>query len=346
MNFNRASRALFLAGLIGTSATLAQAAGTSPGTVIGNSIDLSYSSGGNRIERNNAASIDFVVDRKVDFILESQVAGKELSVEQGSNEEFLVFYLQNEGNDTSGYDVDVATTPSGLTLVRNTDATLDPGEYDVFIGTDPAPNHVNDASYDPTGVISVGDLAADAARYVKIRANIPDTAQDGTSDLFTVTATALDPGTITPTKANTGNGLNQVDTVLADPGADGIEQDSSSYAVQAPVLSGQKTAAVISENLDGTFSCATGLPQSGSLSAVPGSCVEYTITVTNATGASVAASNLNVQDILPAQVTYITHDVGNFATVVYDVNTRTVSADLPSLASGSSASFTIRVEIN
>mgnify|MGYP001627754201 CR=1 FL=1 len=346
MKFTPSLRAALLATGLTAIGGVANAAGTAPGTVIGNSIDLSYSSGGNTIERQNAASIDFVVDRKVDFILESQVADKVAPVEQGSDSEYLVFYLENEGNDTSGYDIDVATTPSGLTLTLNDDATLEPGEYEVFIGTDPAPGHAGDTAYDPTGMVNIGDLAADAARYVKIQANIPDNAEDGTSDLFTVTATALDPNSTTPTQADTGKGLDEVDTVLADAGADGKEADSSSYVVQAPVLTGQKTARVISENLDGTFNCATGLPQSGELAAVPGACVEYTITVTNATGASVAASDLHVDDVLPSAVSYVDHDEGDFTTVAYDSSTQTVSADLASLASGASASFTIRVEID
>jgi len=334
---------------------VAHAAGTAPGVNISNSIDLSYDSGGDRVERSNAASVDFVVDRKVDFVLEAQTAGETLAVEQGAEDQFLVFYLENEGNDLSGYLLELTSSGSlNMQPSQNlTDPTvaLAPGEYQVIIGTDPAQGHAGDTVYDSANPGNIGDLAADASRYIKIRANIPDNAPDGSSAQFALTATAVNAGN--PANApvvtveQTGQGLDQVDTILADPaeGGKGAEASSSTYQVQAPQLSGQKTVEVISQNLNGSFNCATGNSQGTDLAAVPGACLEYQISVTNATGASVPASNLSVSDVLPDGLVYVEAQAGDFDAVSYDAATKTVTADLASLPQNQTAQFTIRVTI-
>jgi hypothetical protein len=72
--------------------------------------------------------------------------------------------------------------------------------------------------------------------------------------------------------------------------------------------------------------------------------------VTNATGASVSATNLKVEDILPAEVSYVTAAKGDFDSVSLVAGAGTdpdkVTASLASLAEGATASFTIRVTID
>lgn len=340
--------ALLTSALVGLSGA-AMAAGTAPGVLINNSIDLSYISGGNTITIEGAASVEFTVDRKVDFVFQSQVAGRVLSVEQGAEDEFLVFYLENEGNDVSGYDLDIVQTGS-LVLARDTTGNEPAGTYTVYVGTTAVLHDAADVIYDDSIDRNLGDLVADDFRYVKIVANVPDSAADGAQSAFAITATALDAGNdaTSPvvTTELTGQGKDAVDTIFADADADGQEMDNSTFVVQAPQLTGTKTVAVISENLAGGFNCATGTSQGSDLAAVPGACVEYTIEVTNATGAGAPANNLTVSDALPANVTYVASDKGDFDIITYDSGTNTITATLAALAESATAGLTIRATID
>jgi len=90
-----------------------------------------------------------------------------------------------------------------------------------------------------------------------------------------------------------------VDTVLADGAGDedvanaGDFSDTDTYVVGAPELTVNKASSVISDPVNGTTN-----PK-----AIPGATIEYCITVANGAGAA-TATNVNVNDVLPADVTY------------------------------------------
>jgi len=349
----RTLRAALLSSAIVGIAAGAQAAGTAPGVSVPNTIDLSYSSGGSTITQNDAAAVTFVVDRKVDFILEGQDAGATVQVRQGQDTQVLLFRLENEGNDTSGYDINVASAGSiGLTLETSAGNVGNEGTFSVVLSTNPntdAASIASDTLYNPGGTTTIGDVAADGIRYVKIVAHIPAAANDGDSDTFTVTATALDAGgsTITAQTAPGAATIGGVDTFFGDTGEDGVEISAESYVVTAPILSATKVSSLISEDLDGTFDCATGAPQASATAFVPGACIEYVITVTNGSGATGDATSLVVSDPLPAEVTYVTTTATpGFDSVVFDVPSSTVTGTVAALAPGASASFTIRATID
>ncbi|MCE0505864.1 DUF11 domain-containing protein [Roseivivax sp. GX 12232] len=341
---HRALRRSLLCALSSTAlAGAAQAAGTAPGTSVSSSVSISYSSGGTTITQEDAASVAFVVDRKVDFSFQGQAAGDAVLAAQGAEGQTMVFRLENEGNDASGYDIDIATSGE-IGLDFDAAGGGAPGSYSVYVGDSPevAPE---DALYDIAGTANLGDLAADAVRFVKVVAHIPGSAADGATDAFDVTATALDPGTDTVTTEIRGQGLQGIDTILTDPGEDGLELQSERYVVQAPQLSALKEAAVISENLDGGFDCGSDPADPAAEAAVPGACVEYTISVTNAAEASSDAVNVTITDALPEGITY----AGTAATTGFDrVNEAggTVTAELAALAPGATASFRIRAVVD
>jgi len=344
MIMKKALRAALLSTALVGIGSAAMAAGTQPGVNITNSIDVTYTSGTTTINRTGESPVSFVVDRMVDFILEGQDASATVTVSQGSAQEQLTFRLLNEGNDTSGYDIDVAASGTiGLTYDSgNTGAA---GTYSIYVGPNPgAYDSGTDTPYDPTGTASLGDLAADAELYVKVLASIPGSAVDGQTDTFTVTATALDAGTSTVTVEAAAPDISVVDTFFADTDADGVEQDSEAYLVSAPIMSATKTSRVISENLAGTFDCAAGAIVSGDEAFVPGACVEYTLTVTNG-NATAPATSITVTDALPAEVSF----VNVFSNTGFDTVTEsggTITATLGSLAANSSAETVIRVTID
>ena len=176
-------------------------------------------------------------------------------------------------------------------------------------------------------------------------AYIPSSSSDGQSDDFTVTATALDPGTNTVTAETQTPTIGALDTFLADADADGVEFDAEDYTVSAPVLSATKYSTLISENLDGTFNCATGTLDAAAGAFVPGACVEYTISVENDDQATSDATTLVVTDSLPEDVTFVTvYSYSGFASVTE--SNGTVTASMPSLAKGATAEAKIRVTID
>ncbi len=302
MIMKKVLRAALLSTAIVGAGSGAMAAGTSPGVDISNSIDVSYTSNGTTISRPNESSVTFKVDRKVDFVLEGQDAGSKVTVAQDADVQQLTFRLANEGNDTSGFDINVASSGNiGLTNGAGSGAE---GTYSVYISPNSGPyNAGTDTLYDPAGTVSLGDIAADGVIFVKVVANIPVTAADSDADTFTLTATALDAGTSSPTQESTAPDIAVVDTFFADTDADGIEIDAEDYLVSAPIMSASKVSAVISDNLSGTFDCANGAAD-GTEARVPGGCIEYTIQVSNG-NATAPAVNLSVSDVLPSDVTFV-----------------------------------------
>jgi uncharacterized repeat protein (TIGR01451 family) len=113
-------------------------------------------------------------------------------------------------------------------------------------------------------------------------------------------------------------------------------------------LTATKTAVVLDEGLGTLFTCETGIgtatPATTPRAPIPGSCVEYTITVANNANASAAATDITITDVLQADTTFEGASVGDFDSVTETSNT--VTATLATLPAGESASFTIRVTVN
>lgn len=341
MRFNMKTIGLGAALLLGTSPA-AFAAGTEAGSLVSNSIDVTYQSGGQTVTNNDADTADFVVDYKVDLAIEGQDGGKTVTAAQGLNDATLDFLLTNEGNKASGYNVDVTST-GGIGLTYDPAGGGNPGEYSVYLSSDGVFDG-GDTVIDTNGVLNATDLAPDADTHVLVVANVPNSAADGQTDTFDVTATALDETTNTPTTETSVLDLSTEDVVFADPGEDGIETDAEDLVITAPQLTFSKTANVISENRQGGFDCATGAAVSGAEAAIPGACVEYTISITNDASATSPASTLQVTDAIPADVTYVTDDDGGFDAV--SESGGTVTGDLATLAAGNTAEFTIRVTVD
>lgn len=332
--------ALSALAIVTLSTTLASAQ-AAPGTTITNTIDLSYSSGGTTISAPAAASVSFTVDRQIDLIVEGLNAGAVVFAEQGANDPVLSFSVQNLGNDDQGFDISIATSGT-LALTYATTAGAE-GTYWTVISDDATPGAGTEVLYDVSGTLNAGDLPAGGTYYLHVYANIANTATSGQSLSVDVTATALDAGTSTVTVELRDQGLDAIDTIFTDPGLDGFEEATEALTINAPELTASKTVTVISENLDGTFNCATGTQVAGAEAPIPGACLEYTISVTNGSGATLAARNLQIVDEMPIDVTYEAHAVGSFTTVTNAG--RIVTGDLTNLAPGATATFTIRATV-
>ena len=338
--------------LLTSAAPAAFAAGTEAGTSVSNSIDVSYSSGGETILIEDADTATFVVDRRVDLSLEGQDGGKTVTAAAGANDQVLSFLLTNEGNDASGYDVDIVRTGDlGLTY-DPTGAGTD-GTFYTVLSADNSFD-AGDTVVDLTGDNNTLDLAADGQSYILVVANVAASTADGLEDEFTVTATALNAGTNTVSQQTPDASMTLAaeDTVFADTDNDGVESDLETLVVTAPQLTYSKTVAIVDENLDGALSaaaCGTAAIDATATAAVPGACLEYTISISNGGSATSPASTIVISDTIPGEETFAGTATGDFDDVTYDAGTGpkgTVTGTLSTLAAGDSASFTLRVLVD
>lgn len=333
--------------LSATSASAQSMAGsqTPAGTSITNSVDLVYNSGGKSIEMLDAASTTFVVDRKVDAVLDGLNSGGVVVSIPGEDGAVLSFSLQNTSNDASGYDFDIA--PSGsdgaMTLSKTVSAT--PGEFWVMISDNPNPGEGVETIYDPEGVINARDLPADGTIHVHVYANVPLAAKSRQQYAFALTATALKPGTTEAWQAEGDGDLATVDTVIVGDTPTLVRGDSQMIDVYAPVVSAVKTVKVLNNGLT-PFDCENGaVPVANDIEALPGACVEYTVTVINAPTGSAPATGIVMTDELPEDLDFVAVKNGDFLSVTTPGSDRVVTANLPILDVGTSAAFAIRARI-
>lgn len=111
--------------------------------------------------------------------------------------------------------------------------------------------------------------------------------------------------------------------------------------VPEPVITASKSVAVIAEPRH-RVDCATSSPIASAQAAIPGSCLEYTITVASSPNGSAAATDVSIVDRLPPEVLFqsVFQNLG-FSSVSSAGGVLT--ATIGSLAAGSSASIKIRV---
>ena len=342
---------------------------TEAGTVVSNTITLSYDgadngSGPARIDLPTASRPieTFKVARKIDLTLVADQSGQQLSVNPAQTAATIAFTLRNlgnpnEGGAAQGFNITVAATGTigdgSTALAYSATATTDLGKYYVTVG-----GTVTDVNTVATDV----SLGSNGTSTIQIIANIPSGATDGLADVFTVTAVAVDSGTAV-SESRTAD-LDDLDVVFADAAStsnmtgtsttldlavNGQAKAETRMLVSAPKLSATKTAVVLDEGLRGeglpasTFDCAAGGAEPSSpLAPIPGACVEYTITVTNASDATAAATNITITDALPSQTTYAGNTPNSFTLTQSD---GTVTATLDTLDVNTSASFKVRVTV-
>lgn len=359
--------------LLGLALTLGAAgmaaAQTAPDTLVTNTVDLTYQSGASTpvVTLNNAASVTFRVDRKIDLAVTAQAVSGQQTAAPGQQTVVLPFRVENLGNDTQGFDIDVTNAGGTLNLTYSATATTALGQYYVVISTDATLDGA-DTAYDTASPANAGNLAPSGSYFVLIVANVPLSATDGLQDTFEVTATATDAGGATAVTEDRTQGLNGVNTVFADAATNssrtgsqidaavtGADKDETRLLVAAPQITATKTVGVLSENLPSApFDCANGTATAATnLAAIPGACLEYTISVTNAAGASTAATNIEVTDVLPGTVTFVAVDnitytgtAGTTDAEPTESPAGTVTATIGTLPVGTTASFRIRVTVN
>lgn len=303
---------LFSVALTMSTPTAVLAAGTAAGTHVDNRATISYDVGGSSLSiessptgnstvgAGNGADTGFNVDRMVDLTV-ARGADSYKSATAGFTS-VLTFTVTNTGNDTfdfnlSASDLSGVNDPYGGT--DNLDGITVSGIYVESDGPGDSAGYVSgDHSYDAATdtVESINNLPQDYTVNVYVVCNIPAAAANGNIAVMLMQAAALasDGSALTQT---TGADTSGIDTVFADDAASAAgatdtarnarDQETDAFQVQAPSLTVSKTSAVTWDPVN-----LYSNPK-----AVPGAYIEYTITVSNATGAAEAANVMVVDDL-------------------------------------------------
>ena len=324
--------------LIAISSTQAQAAGVTAGASIQNTVTVDYKVG--TVQQTAVSASDtFVVDRKINVTI-SEVGNATTSVSPGQIEAVTTFDVTNLSNGTIDLALTLAQQTGGAGAHSNTD-TIDVSNVKIYLD-DGGTAGIYDGTN--TEVTYLDEVTADETVRVLVVATIPlqtggplRNVTSGDVAAITLTADAHESGTANSLGAelfsSTGANTSSVETVLADAAGatdaqyDGAFSAKDDYTVLAAALSVVKISSVFSDPVNGTSN-----PK-----LIPGAVVEYCIAVSNSAGAT--ASDVNITDVLPVEVTYLSA-FGVLLNGTYDDNGTTVdTTDDSCTAGGDSGSY-------
>ena len=304
---------------------------TAAGTTVSNTFTLDYevSDTAQPTITNSASPTQFRVDRRIDLTLTS--TNSALLTAPGATS-VLTFELVNDGNDNAAFSFSIADLDSGSGTFDATSQTIsylidadNEGDIDdgAFTTIDQTAIDAGAGSANVTADVEKGQIV-----FLRVSGVIPTDAEDNDTDQITLIAevrdpvsyaieTSTTPGAATSASTGVNNLLGLAQNVLADGtgtdiGVNTVEGDRDGlfgangvFDVESPDLSATKSVLVIAEpDLSGPIANCDTASAVAEAKAVPGACVEYTITVEN-TGDSIAASNLTISDRLPAEVTFV-----------------------------------------
>ncbi len=300
--------AMIVALLVGQQA---MAVGTRAGTSIENTASVDYSVGG--IDQEDIASnqVTFVVDRRVDFLLEPIVPGTLEDVTPGENEAWVDFRLTNTSNSDLDFNLLLAQLTDGTAVGPGTDnADMAAVEYAVSADLESLTNP------DPVqgGDQYVDELPPDESIRIRVWGDAALTMVNAEVAGVELTATAAEPGTSGTEGGALAYGVANndatIENVAANNAGGGVEVASDGFVVVSAGLSVAKAYAVIDDGFGGT------LP-------IPGAEVEYTITIVNSS-TTTPADSVVITDTLDGDLVFLADALAGGADM-----TLTVNAGLP-----------------
>jgi hypothetical protein len=287
----------------------ASAALTPAGTVITNQATLDYKVGGYSQNAVPSTATTFNVDRKVNFTV-NYVPGKFVDVFPGAQNQVLTYTVTNLGNDVQDFDLAV-TQMNGGSVLLGTD-NIDATNMRVFRDNGATPGVYDTGDTDITAGHLLDEVAADQTVTVFVVGNFDVPQVNANIAGVSVTAVALHGhtpgagaaiagGAVTDTNGAVGG--NAIYTVFADV-ADTLpnrELVLGAYRIAAPVLNVTKGHLVIWDPVN-----FNNTPRS-----IPGSFVQYAITISNDVKAIASANLTTIQDVLSGNTTLDPNFIGN-----------------------------------
>ncbi len=277
--------AMIVALLVGQQA---MAVGTRAGTSVVNTATVDYRVGTVDQTPIDSNTVEFVVDRRVDFDLTPQ-GGALVNVTPGETDAFFDFLLTNDSNSELDFTIDVTEMVGGLVRGATDNTNMLLVDYAV------SANSVANGDTDPVrnGPQFVDELDADDAIRIRVFGDAAFTMLDGQVAGVQVDATAGEPGTsgvegaALVEAANTDLGI---ENVFAEDGAggDGVQTDFDGWTAVSADLTVNKSYTVIAGDL------GSGLP-------IPGATVEYVIEIINSS--TTPADNVVITDTIDGDVT-------------------------------------------
>ena len=304
-------------GLVAATLMLAQqaaAVGTDPGVSVDNQATVSYDVGGSAQTPVNSNPVAFVVDRRVDFTVTRVGTGLTTTV-LGTTQVFVEFLVQNLSNGDLDFNLAFAqmSPADGDIYPGQPDSGVDMNNVSISVAASSDPVAGNAPSPGFGGPTSIDNLTEDHFIRVRLYADAPAVAPDGSIAGLFLNATAADPATSTPLLESLTWNEGTVDNVFANAsgGTDigggvfhAIESANDGFLLQAATLAITKSQAVISDPF-------------GSGRAVPGARIEYTITIVN--NGAAGATNISIADIIDSDVTFILDAYnGNASNIEFD----------------------------
>lgn len=293
--------------------------GTMAGTEISSKVTITFRRGA--VDVTDEATATFYVDRKIDMLMAADDEGDiTLDLGEGEFSQDIDFTFTNYSNAETVFEID-ATVPDVFSEDTEGDDT-----YQII---------ADGTTISNGGTITV---AAGATPKIQIVARFdPDT---NATHAFSVKASPTGAFVQATGRIVTASGDDNMNTIWLFEDAD--QTASTNVVLSSPLLTASKTVAVLSQFAD--FACASADADEGAQAAIPGACIEYTITVENTGGA--AMRNLVVSDTMPAGITLVAA-YGDF----FNISTEgaSVTATAPAgtnLSNGSDAVLRIRATID
>lgn len=302
----------------------AWALGTTAGTSIDNSATLSFSAGGVPQSTVLAMPTTFVVDKKIDMVLEINDANH-VPGALGQQNVVTTFSFKNEGNSDERFNFHVKnllnnedsdntdTTANDTKNVSNmviscsyTDQNGDPqtttgaagADIVIFTNEDSTATCTVSATL-PTGVsdgevmnIELNATAYSNATTAEVETTGVDT-QAGPPDVVFADGMTVKNGSDTN---GLGDSVANDNASTADTVRDGSDVARNGYIISTPVLSAVKTSCVVSDPVNGDGTAAGTKPPK----RIPGAVIRYMFDITNSGTADV--NDLDLTDPLDAKL--------------------------------------------
>lgn len=272
----------------------AMAVGTPAGEVVENTASVAYEVGAVGQTPVDSNTVSFLVDRRVAFTL-TQEGTALVPVTPGENDAFFDLRLTNTSN--SALDFNLVLDQAGVTTVRT---VADTGDMT-------APEYAVAAAFDDTvtppvqgGAQFVDEMPADSFVIIRVWGDAGLALANGIVAGLELTATSAEPGTAAALGADLVDGTDDdaaIDNVFADADNDGVEVQTDGFIVESAALTVAKDWTIVSGDL------GSGLP-------IPGAILEYSIVVSNGTGAQDATAVV-ISDAIDDDLVFLTGGTGS-----------------------------------
>jgi len=282
-------------------------------TIASNSVWAAGTAAGTDID--NVAEI-FKVDKKVDVLV---TGGIDVNVVPGTTGQSITFTVLNEGNSTENFDLAATQVATGDDFDTSACTIASPASP-VNLAADASATITVDCTIPASG----GAVVNGADSFIDLQASINGVTETAGADTAAGVEVVFadDVGTATDGTAVTGL-------------RNGSHSAINTFIINTADLSVAKTSAIISD----PFNLTTNPKR------IPGATVQYSITVSNAVGAS-TATGIVITDAIPADLTIVSTTIsGGTSTTATSAGQNVTSAGFD-LAAGESATLVVTATIN